>query len=220
MKQLLLILALAMPQAAWSWGPLGHEVPAQLAEEILSPKARALVNNILPGENLSEVSTWADRMRSNKDAFWQKTARPFHYVTVPDGQVYDIRKAPAKGDAVTALKRFRAILDDRRSSNESQQLALRFSIHIVGDLHQPLHVGNGNDLGGNRVRIGFDARSTNLHRLWDSGLIYARGMDREDWLSHLRAGLTAEQVKQWQEHRPQQWIAESQLLPMSQRRHR
>ncbi len=208
--RLAILSVLCVPANAW--GPLGHEVPAELAQRWLNAQARDMLDELVPGESLADMSTWADRMRSNPNQFWQKTAKPFHYVTVADGSHYDISKAPSKGDAVTALKQFKAILQDPNSSHAEKQLALRFSIHLVGDLHQPLHVGNGKDLGGNKVKVKHRGKTTNLHRLWDSGLIYERGWNRDQWLAHLRKDVSAATLADKDNIDPGIWIEESRAL--------
>ena len=91
-------------------------------------------------------------MRSNPEHFWQEVAGPFHYVTIPEGKTYAEVGAPDEGDSVTALAQFRKVLLDPKASREQKQLALRFTVHIIGDLHQPLHAGNGTDRGGQRHR--------------------------------------------------------------------
>ncbi len=202
-------LLAAAPHCA-AWGPLGHSLPAELAGRYLRPEARAMLERLLPGERLPDIATWADRMRGDAHPFWRKTAHRFHYVTVPDGERYDIRRAPAEGDAVTALRHFRAVLADPAAELAAKQLALRFSVHIVGDLHQPLHVGNGRDRGGNEVAVRWRGKRGNLHRLWDSELIRNRGLSREQWLRHLASGIGQRQARAWDDPRPETWIAESQ----------
>ena len=88
--------------------------------------------------------------------FGKKKQGPYHYVTVPDGETYhDKHHAPAHGDAYTALLRFSQLATDKTQSIEIRRRALHFIVHIIGDLHQPLHVGNGTDRGGNDVKLEF-----------------------------------------------------------------
>ena len=196
---------------ALAFGPLGHEVIAALAESRLQPAASTMLAELLPGESLPEISTWADRMRDQPGKFWQETAGPYHYVTLPEGD-YNPDRAPARGDAVTALNEFRRILADPLSSRAHRQLALRFSIHLVGDLHNPLHVGNGRDRGGNQVEIEFLGRTSNLHRFWDADMIRQRGWDRQRWLQHLEQGISASQQRAWDNADPITWVHESRDL--------
>jgi S1/P1 Nuclease len=161
------LLIVLTPTSAFAWGQTGHRVTGAIAEPMLSRRAAREVRAILGNETLAEASTWADEMRSNPDTFWQTTANPWHYVTVPTGQRYADLGAPAEGDAVTALARFAETLRNPSASGEEKRLALRFTLHIIGDLHQPLHAGNGNDRGGNDIRVTFFREPTNLHAVWD-----------------------------------------------------
>ena len=99
-----------------AWGQIGHRITGAIAEEYLSENAKAAIQRLLPYESLAEASTYADEMRSNPSAFWQKTASPYHYVTVPNGKTYSDVGAPKHGDAVTALIRFRRTLRDPKAT--------------------------------------------------------------------------------------------------------
>lgn len=194
---------------AHGWGQTGHRVTGALAEQWLSPAARAQVDAILGAETLARASTWPDEMRSSPHPFWQQTANPWHYVTVPPEQRYEDVQAPREGDAYTALRRFEETLRDREASLEVRQLALRFAVHIIGDLHQPLHVGNGRDRGGNQVRVRFFGEDSNLHRVWDSQIIDRQQLSYTEWMRWLSADIDGEQLRAWSSVDPQVWIDES-----------
>ncbi|MBT1451719.1 S1/P1 nuclease [Glaciecola sp. XM2] len=215
MKKILLIAAIAgvtVSQYAHAWGQTGHRVTGQIAEQYLSDEARAAIAAILPNETLAEASTHADEMRSNPAPFWQDVAGPFHYVTVPAGKTYPEVGAPEQGDSVSALAGFTKTLKDPKATLEEKQLALRFAIHIIGDLHQPLHAGNGLDRGGNDVRVSFFNDDSNLHRVWDSGLIDRRGLSFTEWSDWLGSKISDEQAKQWMTTDPIIYITESTQL--------
>jgi hypothetical protein len=197
---------------AFAWGPQGHRITTRLAEPYLSAPAKSAIREILGDEDLARAATWVDIMRSHPSPYWQDQAGAYHYVTVPPGRLYADVGAPAWGDAMTALTGFRRTLADPDSNLAEKQLALRFSIHIVQDLHQPLHVGNGEDKGGNQIKVRFLDKSTNLHRVWDSGLIKTAGRGETEWVRHLRRQLTPQQASAWQETDPTVWIAESATL--------
>src|SRR5438874_13020034 len=109
------------PSPAPAWGKTGHRVVAAIADTQLSGLARAHVEQILgPGESLDEAANWPDEMRSAPEVFWQKTATPWHYVTL-NGIVYD--HAPSEGDALAALGRFSKTLRDPNASLADKQLA-------------------------------------------------------------------------------------------------
>ena len=211
LKTLLTIAAcsLLFSSHVFAWGQIGHRITGEIADHYLSEEARAEIQRLLPNESLAEASTYADEMRSNPDHFWQKVAGPFHYVTVPEGKHYHEVGAPPQGDSVTALARFRAILLDNESSLEEKQLALRFIVHIIGDLHQPLHAGNGTDRGGNDVKVRFFWEDSNLHRVWDSGMIDRRQLSYTEWSDWLGKKISAEDAAKWNDTNPETWITES-----------
>jgi hypothetical protein len=120
--------------------------------------------------------------------FWQREAGPYHYVTVPQGQTYAEVGAPEEGDALSAFDRFSATVHDPNASREDKALALRFIVHIVGDVHQPLHAGSGAGRGGNDVKVRWFGDSTNLHSVWHSKMIEGQNLSytvRPDWTARL-----------------------------------
>ncbi|MEX2499402.1 MAG: S1/P1 nuclease [Wenzhouxiangellaceae bacterium] len=201
--------SLLLCSQAYGWGANGHRVAAQIADGYLSPEARLAVEDLLGAETLAEASTWPDFMRADPDEFWQRTANPWHYVTVPPGKTYAEVGAPEQGDAVTALKRFSDTLRDSEASVDDKVLALRFIVHIVADLHQPLHVGNGEDRGGNDFRITFFGEPSNLHRLWDSQLIEEKDLSYTEMTAWLKAKVSPVDFRAWNTPDPMVWISES-----------
>ena len=212
MRVCLALLLSLLPAVALPWGAVGHRVTGALAEPLLDERARAAVTDLLGVETLAEASTWADEMRSNPAPFWQQTAGPWHYVTVPAGQLYRDVGAPEEGDAFTALERFRAVLRDPEAPAEERRLALRFAVHLVGDLHQPLHAGNGTDRGGNDFEVRWFRSPSNLHRVWDSGMIDGQKLSFTEWAAWLGARLTPERIAAWSDADAETWIAESTAL--------
>jgi nuclease S1 len=204
-----LLLLLGSTTQAFAWGQTGHRVTGAIAEQHLSDVARKEVQNILGAEGLAEASTWPDFMRASSDSFWKRKAGPYHYVTVPEGKSYNDVGAPKKGDAITALKMFAKTLKDPTATKKQRALALRFTIHIIGDLHQPLHVGNGTDRGGNSVKVVFFNKNTNLHTVWDSGMIDREGLSYSEMANWLEQKITPVQAKAWSDPDPFVWVAES-----------
>jgi len=196
----------ALPSPALAWGKTGHRVVAALADAQLSGLARAHVKELLGVESLDEAATWPDDMRSAPGQFWQKTATPWHYVTL-NGIVYD--HAPPEGDALDALNRYRATLQDPNASLADKQLALRFIVHLVGDLHQPLHVGKCCDKGGNEVKVKWFGRDLNLHSVWDSALVEEEQLSFTELAAKLRRHTSNADVKAWWDINPRDWISES-----------
>jgi hypothetical protein len=200
--------ALALtPAPAFAWGKTGHRVVAAIADAQLSGLARAHVKEILgEAESLDEAANWPDEMRSNPSSFWQKTSTPWHYVTL-NGIVYD--HAPPEGDALGALNKYSAVLRDPNANLADKQLALRFVVHIVGDLHQPLHVGKCCDRGGNDIKVKWFGRDLNLHSVWDSALVDEQQLSFTEMTAKLQRHTSNADVIAWWDINPRDWISES-----------
>ena len=199
--------ALLSPAPAFAWGKTGHRVIAALADAQLSGLARAHIRALLgTAESLDEAANWPDEMRSAPSPFWQETATPWHYVTL-NGITYD--HAPAEGDALQALTRFRDTLRDPNASLADKRLALRFIVHLVGDLHQPMHVGKCCDRGGNDVKVKWFGRDSNLHAVWDSALVDEEQLSFTELAAKLQRHTSSQDVITWWDINPRDWISES-----------
>lgn len=204
----LLALALAISAPAHAWGPVGHRITGAIADENLSGLARANVQILLGTEDLAQAATWPDDMKSDPDPFWQKTANPWHYIT-SGGDHYHSHDAPAEGDAVTALTSFTATLRDPKAPLADKRKALRFIVHIIGDLHQPLHAGAGDDRGGNAVSVTWFGKPTNLHSVWDSAMIEHRSLSYSEYTGWLSRAITPQDKISWNDRNPATWTSES-----------
>jgi hypothetical protein len=208
-RSFLTTAAILAATPALAWGPNGHRITGAIADENLSGLARANIALLIGNETLAEASTYPDEQRSNPDPFWQKAASPWHYVTVASGIAYKPSMAPPEGDAITALTKFTATLRDPKAPIGDRRVALRFIVHIIGDLHQPLHVGRGNDRGGNETPVSFFNRPTNLHSLWDSGLIDNEKLSYSEYARFLSRTITPRDIVTWSDVRPATWMTES-----------
>ncbi|HET6941239.1 MAG TPA: S1/P1 nuclease [Sphingomicrobium sp.] len=211
MKMRLFIAAAAAgiaftPSPALAWGKTGHRVVAALAEAQLSGLAKAHVRELLGVESLDEAANWPDEMRSDPSPFWQKASGPLHYVTL-NGVVYD--HAPPEGDAIEALAKFSATLRNPNASLADKQLALRFIVHLVGDLHQPLHAGKCCDRGGNEVKVKWFGKDQNLHSVWDSSLVDDEQLSFTELAAKLQRHTSNEDVIRWWNVNPRDWVSES-----------
>jgi S1/P1 Nuclease len=200
------VLAALIPSPALAWGKTGHRVVAAIADTQLSGLARAHVKEILGVESLDEAATWPDEMRSDPSPFWQRTATSWHYVTL-NGIVYD--HAPPEGDALEALKRFSATLKDPSASLADKQLALRFIVHLVADLHQPLHAGQCCDKGGNEVKVKWFGKDMNLHAVWDTALVDEEQLSFTELAMKLERHTSDRDVIAWWDINPRDWVSES-----------
>jgi hypothetical protein len=200
-------MAACLPSPALAWGKTGHRVIAAIADTQLSGLARAHVREILgPGESLDEAANWPDEMRSDPAPFWQKTASPWHYVTL-NGITYD--HAPPEGDALDALDRFSKVLKDPNASFADKQLALRFIVHLVGDLHQPFHAGKCCDKGGNDVTVTWFGKPTNLHAVWDSAIVDEEQLSFSELAEKLERHISDRELIEWWDVNPRDWVSES-----------
>ena len=188
------LLFAATDAAAWS--RKGHELVGELAERRLSPAARAEVARLLAGEpdpTLAGVAAWADEMREEGRSEGNPLGRrsePWHYLNFPRGAdcAYDpARDCPGGNCVVGAIPAQYAILADRARPPAERAQALKFLVHFVGDVHQPMHAGFGHDRGGNQYQIQLRARTardgaegTNLHKVWDIHLLRSAGLPRDD----------------------------------------
>jgi len=207
----IMILGLGAP-AVSAYGPTGHRVVAELAYKHLSPEARQAVDAILGDEFMAEASTMPDEMRSNPDEFWQREASVYHYINVPPGQTYEESEKNPAGDALTALADFTAVLKNPSATADEKRRAMWFVVHIIGDLHMPLHVGHPGDRGGNFVDVVFMEELTNLHRLWDEHLIDHRGLSFSEWTRFLDRKIKPEMVTEWQKAQPIDWVHEDLVM--------
>lgn len=152
---------------ASAWGQKGHDVTAHIAEQHLTPATRVMVDSLLEGKSMVYWANWLDNASHTREYAYTKT---WHYKNIDEGERYEEAKANPSGDAVTAIKSRLEILSDPHASFADKQLALKILVHVVGDLHQPMHLGHATDLGGNRVKVKFHGRDANLHGVWDTNI--------------------------------------------------
>lgn len=164
-----LLLVLLLPLDLQAWGREGHRLIAEIAERRLNQKARDAVAALLgPGETLQSVSAWADEVRSDR-----KETSTWHYINIPltapkgDYRTY----CPAAGCVAGIIGEMESRLRNASLSRKERYEALKFLVHFVGDLHQPLHCGDRGDRGGNDVPVVFQNRPTNLHSVWDTPML-------------------------------------------------
>ena len=165
------------------WYDLGHRVVADIAEQRLTPEAARAVRDILGGQRMADASTWADNIKQ-----YRHDADALHYVNIPlAATAYDpARDCPDGKCVIAAIASDRAVLANPAASMLDRAEALRFLIHFIGDLHQPLHVADYNDRGGNQRVVWLEGDSMNLHRVWDGELLNRYGLTEETYLAQLR----------------------------------
>jgi hypothetical protein len=170
MKFLVLSLSLLLflPHTCLPWGATGHRVTGYIAQQHLNKKAKKKLSELLGQESLAIASTWMDDVRSDSTYDYMID---WHWVTVENGQTYDQSNKNKNGDLIMTLERIVAELKSKKLDPKKEIEAIKMLIHLVGDLHQPLHVGCCDDSGGNRVKVKWFRDDTNLHTVWDSYMI-------------------------------------------------
>ncbi len=210
-----LLLLVASIGNALAWGDEGHRIVAEIAEQYLEPAAARHVYDLLAIENaqtLAQVSTWADQIPPQRGY-----TAPWHFVDVPihpppgTPAGYDAaRDCPHDDCVVAAIDRFAAVLRDKGAAPRKRLEALKFVVHLVGDIHQPLHCADNGDHGGNDVRVFFLGRPMSLHAVWDIGLLApaVRGDERAYALRLVRS-IAPGDLPRWGRGSSADWATES-----------
>lgn len=185
-KTILIALISYFPLNAMAWGLLGHRVVGEIAQSYLSKKAGREVKKILGHESLAMASNWADFIKSEPSYNYLGN---WHYINLPAGLSSDqIQNSLQKDTATNVYTKIRFLSTELKNNTLDQDkkvMYLRLLIHFVGDLHQPMHTGRFEDLGGNRVQLTWFGQSTNLHRLWDSDLIESQELSYTEYARSL-----------------------------------
>lgn len=205
MKGLLSILILFGAVQAFGWGATGHRATGYVAEQYLTSKTKKKIAAILGQESLAMVSTWMDEIRSDSTYDYAIT---WHWTTIPDGKKYEDVGPDPDGKAVIMIEKFIADLKGKKLNKKQELETLKMLVHLVGDIHQPLHVGKPGDRGGNDVKLKWFRTDSNLHRVWDSDMID----DTKLSYSELAASLGKPDkltVKKWQSASVRDWAHES-----------
>lgn len=175
MRYLTILIAflVTFTSQADDWGKTGHRTTGEIAQQYLNRKARKAIAQLLDGETLALVSTFADDIKSDPQ---YKAYGPQHYVNIPFDSTYDEHPKNEKGDIIQAIDHCIATLKSDTATQEEKAFQLRMLVHFIGDLHQPLHTGIGDDKGGNDFQVQWFRDGTNLHRVWDTQMIESNGM--------------------------------------------
>jgi hypothetical protein len=222
------VLALALSAPACAWGPEGHRVVGDIAERYLSAGTRAQVAELLKNDRLAdgepsgrrtlgEVASWADEI---KDFDWGRRRASWHYDDVPLCADPEYARYCRGGRCASAqLARQIAILGDARARPRARNEALKWVVHLIGDIHQPLHAANHADRGGNTVQVSFfDQRdnppygSLNLHAVWDVHMAAKLIADRGGERALVSAPIGESDRRAWEQGTVEVWIGESHAL--------
>jgi nuclease S1 len=201
------LLFLGSGRPARAWGRMAHRASARFIESRLTPQARAIIRDLLePGESLADAATWADE-NSREIA----GSAAWHFVNVRvSSPHYSPKDCRPQGCVVTKIAEFRTILADQHAPRSRRRMALRFFIHLVQDLHQPMHVADRNDRGGNNLQLRYGRYDpTNLHQVWDSGLLGQRFRREADLVQELEAVASQAGSRDWLKGGIEDWADES-----------
>lgn len=178
-RYLVAAIIATIPSLVLAWGPLGHKAVGEIAAKHLTPETAKKVKDILGDLSLSDSAVWADTIRGNPQQY--AYTFPWHFMEIPANENrQDVEHADNHDNVYGAIDRFLLNLSDPVAVHDTDQLdSLKFLVHFVGDIHQPLHVGNGLDRGGNECTILWNGKRLNLHRIWDTEILEAETSDLE-----------------------------------------
>jgi hypothetical protein len=202
MKKLIAsFLLIIFSVSSFGWGATGHRTTGYVANKYLCKKARKEIDRILQGQSLAIASTWMDEIKS--DSTYDHMS-DWHWVTIPYGQTYEQSEKNPKGDIIQTLERIIAELKSKKLSEKEQAERIKILIHLIGDIHQPLHVGGRNDKGGNDVKVMWFRADSNLHRVWDSEVIDDTKLSYSE-LGESLIGPSESEWRSWQRSTVRDW---------------
>ncbi|SKA12737.1 S1/P1 Nuclease [Chitinophaga eiseniae] len=209
-----LILAFLLPLASFAWGPNGHRIVAEIAWQHLTPQAKKAVANILGRQSLPMIANWPDFIKSDTTHQYDHT-NTWHYLDFPANvgrAAFDsLLKAATGENLYSQTQAMIRDLKNKHLSKEKKLFALTFLVHMMGDMHQPLHVGRDEDMGGNKISVMWFNQPSNLHRVWDEQLIDFQQLSYTEYTRAINIATPA-RVKAWQSGTIADWMFESHLL--------
>ncbi|RFC53314.1 S1/P1 nuclease [Brumimicrobium aurantiacum] len=198
---ILFVFTLIVSLEANAWGLLGHRVVGEVAIHHLNESAKHKIKSILGNQTLAEVSTWMDDIKSDSK---YDSLKPWHYVTIPDGMRYSETNKNPQGDVIAGIN---FVVDQLKSDTidpTREKEYLMMLVHLVGDIHQPLHVGNGTDRGGNQVEVRWFGEKSNLHRVWDTQMLDGKKYSYTE-LTKIINHPEHEEIVSWQTDNVEDW---------------
>ncbi|KAA1242818.1 S1/P1 nuclease [Aquimarina sp. RZ0] len=188
------------------WGKTGHRATGEIAESYLTKKAHRNIRALLDGHGLAFVSIYGDEIKSDDQ---YKKFSPWHYVNFALDKKYGEETPSELGDLIKGIEKCIEVLKSDTSTHEDKVFYLKMLVHFMGDLHQPLHVGRGEDKGGNDIQVRWFKEGSNLHRVWDSDMIDYYGMSYTE-LSENADELSSVEIKNIERGDILDWVYESQ----------
>jgi len=190
------------------WGKTGHRVVGAIADDYLKNSTKRKLKKLLNYKSLALVSTFADEIKADKRYDKYKT---WHYLNMPlDGTYVGSKKNP-EGDLVTGIAFCKQMITNKTASNDDKAFYLKLLIHLIGDLHQPFHIGLESDRGGNDFYVQWQSKDSNMHSVWDTQMIESYGMSYSE-LADNADHLSKAQIKAIKKGTTLDWIAETHQL--------
>lgn len=168
--------------ASEDWGQNGHRTVGETAENYLKSKVSRKIDRILNGQSIADASTYADEIKSDRS---YDKYKPWHYANIPFNQTYSQAEKNPQGDIVSGIEECIQQLKSGELNLEKEQFYLRMLIHLVGDMHQPLHFGLKEDKGANDFKVKWFNKPSNLHRVWDTQMIESYNMSYSELTNNL-----------------------------------
>lgn len=194
-KIVIISLFFYLPFATNAWGVLGHRIVGQIADSYLTPNTKKEITKILGNESLAMATNWADFIKSDTTmAYLSK----WHYVDVNGGMSYPEFQSYLKNDTATdAYTKLNFLIKELKNihlAKDKKAMYLKLLIHIVGDIHQPLHVGHIDDEGGNKIKVTWMGTPTNMHSVWDSKLIDFQQLSYTEYTTAINHTTAAQRI--------------------------
>lgn len=177
------LVSLLIASEAFAWGQVGHDTTCSIAENHLTKKAKKQISKVLDGQSIVYWANWLDNASHQPEYEYTKT---WHYKNIEAGQqIEDVPPFPT-GDIITVLQDMYEKLKSHSLPKEEEALTLKMFVHLMGDLHQPMHMGHNSDVGGNKWNIKVFNESANLHHAWDEELVeFGHRWTYTEWTNQL-----------------------------------
>lgn len=200
LKKLIVAFALVYaPIAASAWGLLGHRIVGEIADSYLTPNARKGIKQILGNETLAMSANWADFIKSDTS---YRYLNNWHYVNLPEGLdkggLSNFLDGFKEANIYSKTNEMIALLKDPKTPADKKVFAMRLLVHLMGDMHQPMHTARKEDLGGNRIFVTWFGQKSNLHRVWDEQLIDYQQLSYTEYTKAINFA-TPQQLAEWNE---------------------
>ena len=207
----MLAIAVLLSNLAWGWGRDGHRIIATVAEDHLNETTKIMIQSLIGNNHLYSVASWADDIRRER-----RDTVPWHYVNIPLSSRYDANRdcPPPRSCVVEKIADFIKVLMDKKAPREQRAEALKFVVHFVGDIHQPMHAEK-EAKGGNGIHVSFLGNDRcgrydcNLHGVWDTSMILHAGLKPTEYAERLEQLAKTEHLAEQNGGTPEQWANES-----------